>query len=200
MRCQTPFTGRQTLLASCLHLHARAHLFSFTAESVVAVNRMRHRIQFLGKTEYIRIVARIPADLEQACRRLVHNEGWELGDLYRSLILLGACGSFLTLRSSKPRDFASDSHFPSVLKQYLGRRAYAPRTGKPAKLMTVRVPTRLAHLLAAYSNLTGRLRSHTYARLLRAGLLVYVKSEQELVERLETADSRAGVSQNHRQR
>jgi hypothetical protein len=116
------------------------------------------------------------------------------------VILLGACGSFLTLCSSKPRDFASDSHFPSVLKQYLGRRAYAPRSGKPAKLMTVRVPTRLAHLLAAYSNLTGRLRSHMYARLLRAGLLVYVKSEQELVERLETADSRAGVSQNHRQR
>jgi len=161
------------------------------------VKRMHQRIQFLEKTRYSRIVARIPADLEQTCRRLVRNEGWELGDLCRSLILLGACGSFLILRSPKRQEFTSDSGFPSVLKQYLGRRAYAPRTGKRSKLITVSLPTRLAHLLAAYSNLTGRVRSHTYARLLRAGLLVYVRSEQELIDNLKAADSRASAIQNH---
>jgi len=75
------------------------------ARSLIAVSCMHERIQFLQKPRYSRIVARIPADLEQVCRRLVRNEGWELGDLFRSLILLGACGSFLTLRSSKPRGF-----------------------------------------------------------------------------------------------
>jgi len=157
---------------------------------------MHERIQFREKTKYSRIVARIPADLEQACRHLVRNEGWELGDLYRGLILLGACGSFLTLRSSKSRELASESSFPSVLKQYLGRRMYAPRTGKRSRLMTVCLPGRLAHLLVAYSNLSGRLRSHTYARLLRAGLLVYLTSERGLVDSLEAANFRASVRQN----
>lgn len=81
---------------------------------------MHERIQFREKTKYSRIVARIPTDLEQACRHLAYNEGWELGDLYRSLILLGACGSFLTLRSRKSRELPSGSSFPSLLKRYWG--------------------------------------------------------------------------------
>lgn len=180
--------------------HADKPLLRAELPHLTLRQQLRRRIQFCEKTEYVRIVARIPADLEQSCRRLARNEGWELGDLFRSLILLGACGSFLTLRSSKPQDFASDRRFLSVLKQYLGRRAYAPRTGKPSRLMTVCSPTRLAHLLAVYSNLTGRLRSHTYARLLRAGLLVYVTSQRELIDSLEAADSRASVGLNHSRR
>jgi hypothetical protein len=161
---------------------------------------MHERIQFREKTKYGRIVARIPADLEQACRHLVRNEGWELGDLYRSLILLGACGSFLTLRSRKSRESPSGSGFPSVLKQYLGRRVYAPRTGKRSTLMTVCLPKRLAYLLTEYSNLSSRLRSHTYARLLRAGLIIYLTSEHELADSLEAANSSASVRQNNDRR
>ena len=157
---------------------------------------MHERIQLREKTKYGRIVARIPADLDQACRRLVCDEGWELGDLCRGLILLGACGSFLTLRSPKFGELASESPFPRVLKQYLGRRMYAPRIGKRSRLVTVCLPRRLAHLLVAYSNLSGRLRSHTYARLLRAGLLLYLTSEQKLVDSLEAANARASTRQN----
>lgn len=151
---------------------------------------MHERIQFSEKSRYSRIVARIPADLEQACRHLVRNEGWELGDLYRGLILVGACGSFLTLRPPKPREPRSGSEFPSTLKQYLGKQMYAPRTGKRSRLITVSLPERLADLLVKYSSLSGRLRSHTYARLLRAGLLVYLTSERALVESIEAADPR----------
>jgi hypothetical protein len=39
--------------------------------------------------------------------------------------------------------------------------------------MTVRLPTGVARMLALYSKLIARLRSHAYTRLLRAGLLMW---------------------------
>jgi hypothetical protein len=165
--------------------------------SVVALNRMRQRIQLPEKGEYSRIVARVPADLEQACRRLANSEGWRLGDLCRSLIVLGACGSYLTLHSSEPQQRMSDGRFSSVLKEYLGARAYAPRTGRRSKLITVRLPTGVARSLVLYSRLVSTMRSHVYARLLRAGLLMYLKSEQRLAESLQTASPRVGAEANH---
>jgi len=98
---------------------------------------MRQRIQFPEKGKYGRITARIPADLEQACNRLASSEGWELGDLYRSLIVLGACGSYLTLRPPERHEQTSGARFSSVVKQYLGGRVYAPRTGRRSRIITV---------------------------------------------------------------
>ena len=160
---------------------------------------MHECIQLREKGKYSRIVARIPADLDLACRHLAHNEGWGLGDLHRSLILVGACGSFLTLRPPRYREPLSGSSFPSMLRQYLGKRMYAPRTGKRSRLITVSLPRRVADLLAKYSSLSGRLRSHTYARLLRAGLIVYLTSEQELLRAI-AASNRVTVGQNHARR
>jgi len=168
--------------------------------SVVVLNRMRQRIQLPERDGYIRIVARVPADLEHACRCLANGEGWALGDLCRSLIVLGACGSYLTLRSSEPQQPISDGRFSSVLKQYLGAQAYAPRTGRRSKLITVRLPTGVARSLILYSGLVSRLRSHVCARLLRAGLLMYLKSEQRLAESLQAASPRAGADANHDRR
>jgi hypothetical protein len=167
---------------------------------VVALNRMRQRIQRSERDEYSRIVARVPADLEQACRCLANSEGWTLGDLCRSLIVLGACGSYLTLRSSEHQQPVSDGRSSSVLKEYFGARAYAPRTGRRSKLITVRLPTGVARSLILYSRLVSRLRSHVYARLLRAGLLMYLKSEQRLAESLQTAGPRVGADANHDRR
>jgi hypothetical protein len=160
---------------------------------------MHERIQLREKAKYSRIVARIPADLDKACRHLALSEGWGLGNLHRSLILVGACGSFLTLRPPRSGERLSGGSFPSVLRQYLRKRMYAPRTRKRSKLITVCLPKRVADLLAQYSSLSGRLRSHTYARLLRAGLLVYLTSEQELFRALAASD-RVTVDQNHQRR
>ena len=161
---------------------------------------MRQRIQLPERNEYSRIVVRIPADLEQACRRLANTEGWALGDLCRSLIVLGACGSYLTLRPSEPQQPISNGGFSSVLKEYLGARAYAPRTGRRSKLITVRLPTGVARSLLLYSRLVSTLRSHVYARLLQAGLLMYLKSQQRLAESLQAAGPRVGTDANHDRR
>jgi len=161
---------------------------------------MRQRIQLPERDEYSRIVARVPADLEHACRRLANGEGWALGDLCRCLIVLGACGSYLTLRSSEPPQPMPDGRFSSVLKEYLGARAYSPRTGRRSKLITVRLPTGVARSLILYSRLVSTLRSHVYARLLRAGLLMYLKSEQRLAASLQTASPRARADANHGRR
>jgi hypothetical protein len=161
------------------------------------LNRMRQRIQLPEKNEYSRIVARVPADLERACRRLANGEGWALGDLCRNLIVLGACGSYLTLRPPEPQRPTSDNCFSSVAKEYLGARAYAPRTGRRSELMTVRLPTGVGRSLILYSKLTSRLRSHVYTRFLQAGLLMYLKSEQCLAESLQTASPRGGADANH---
>jgi len=163
---------------------------------VIALNRMRQRIQLPERDEYVRIVARVPADLEHACRHLARSEGWILGDLCRSLIVLAACGSYLTLRSSEPSYSMSNGRSSSVLEQYLGARAYAPRSGRRSKLITVRLPAGVARMLALYSKLMARLRSHVYARFLQAGLLMYLTSEQRLIQSLKAASPRAGVATN----
>ena len=74
---------------------------------------------------------------------------------------------------------------------------YAARIGKRSRLMTVSLPKRLADLLVEYSSLSGGLRSHTYARLLRADLLVCLTSERALFDRLETADAEPRRLLNH---
>jgi len=158
---------------------------------------MRQRIQFAEKGKYGRVAARIPADLERTCKRLSSSEGWGLGDLYRSLIVLGACGSYLTLRSSEPDENRSDTHFPSLMKQYFGGRVYAPGTGRRSRIMTLYLPTGVARWLDLYSKLTSELRSHVYARFLRAGLLIYLTSVQRLAEKLEAAGPRANVERHH---
>ena len=185
-----------TLHVSSLCSEAVALLLIFATVSGIALNRMRQRIQLTERDEYVRIVARVPADLEHACRRLARSEGWILGDLCRSLIVLAACGSYLTLRSSEPTQPLSDGHSSGVLEQYLGARAYAPRTGRRSKLITVRLPTGVARMLALYSKLMARLRSHVYTRFLRAGLLMYLTSEQRLAESLKAASPRASVGAN----
>jgi len=157
---------------------------------------MRQRIQFLEKARYTRIVARIPADLERACTRLSGRQGWELGDLYRSLILLGACGSYLTLRSLKPSGPTPDNRFSGVLERYFGGRAYAPRTGRRSKIMTAYLPIGVARSLALYSKLTSKLRSHVYTRFLQAGLLIYLTCEQRLAEALRASGPRASADTN----
>jgi len=164
------------------------------------LNRMRQRIQLPERDQYSRIVVRIPADLDQACRRLAKSEGWELGDICRSLVVLGACGSYLTLRPPEPQRPTSDNRFSSVAKEYLGARAYAPRTGRCSKLMTVRLPTGVARSLILYSKLTSRLRSHVYTRFLQAGLLMYLESEQRLAESLQKLGPRVGADANHDRR
>jgi hypothetical protein len=92
----------------------------------------------------------------------------------------------------------SNDRFSSVLKEYLGAQAYAPRTGRRSKVMAVRLPTGVARMLALYSRLVASLRSHVYTRLLRAGLLMYLTSEQRLAESLKAASPSVGVGANHR--
>jgi len=158
---------------------------------------MRQRIQFPEKARYTRIVARIPADLQRACSCLSQSQGWGLGDLYRSMILLGACGSYLTLRSAKASaKRMPDSRFSGVLERYLGGRAYAPRTGRRSKIMTAYLPIGVARSLALYSKLTSKLPSHVYARFLRGGLLIYLTCEQRLAEALGASSPRVSDDTN----
>jgi hypothetical protein len=113
------------------------------------------------------------------------------------LIVLGASGSYLTLHSSQHPYSMSNGRSPSVLKQYLGARAYAPRIGRRSKLITIRLPTGVARMLALYSKLMTRLRSHVYARFLQAGLLIYLTSEQCLVESHNATSTRTDMPANH---
>jgi hypothetical protein len=75
-----------------------AQLFSHDRGHIIRLGCMRERIRFRERAKNSLIAARIRIDLDQACTHLVRNEGWGLGDLYRNLILHGACGYFLTFR------------------------------------------------------------------------------------------------------
>lgn len=71
-----------------------------------------------------------------------------------------------------------------------------PRTGKASKIARVSLPTGVLRSLDRYSNLTGSLRSQTFARLLRAGLLVYFESKRRLLANLGAEDSTVSAHQD----
>jgi hypothetical protein len=83
-------------------------------------------------TGRVRIVAKVPTNLEYARRRLARTEGWALAALCRMLIMLGTRGSYLILRSSELPCSMSNGYSTDVLEQYLGARAYALHVEDPA--------------------------------------------------------------------
>ena len=142
-----------------------------------------------SKPAYWRCSLRLSRFMAAHCRRLAIREGWEIADLARMLICLGAIASFLSLREQETAESfkrrAIMSETVTVLDSVLGRPSRRPHAlpgiGE-SELLTVRLPLGLSRIVAAYANTSGRSVNHALRIFLERGLIMYMKGENNLLE------------------
>jgi hypothetical protein len=116
-------------------------------------------------------------------------EHWELSDLARMLICLGASGSFLRLgdpeASERFKTLAKVGPALHELDAALGRprrRPYAsPGTGR-SDLIALRLPRGLSEIITTYARTRGSSRNEVMAMFLEHGLIIYLKAENILLK------------------
>jgi hypothetical protein len=142
----------------------------------------------------IRVSSNIAAYIEQ----IAIKEHWEVSDLARMLICLGASGSFLRLgdpeASERFKTLAKVGPALGALDVTLGkpsRRPYAsPGTGG-SDLVALRLPRGLSGIITTYARTRGSSRNEVMAMFLERGLIIYLKAEKILLETICSISSEA---------
>jgi hypothetical protein len=126
---------------------------------------------------------RIPKLRLAYCRKRALEEGWELSDLVRMLICLGATIYFLRLRNPEALEnfmrLATLHRASSVLDMTLGRprgHRNEPKHGNTT-LVPVHLPKGFYALVSNYSATTGASRNALLSRFLDAGYIFYSLGE-----------------------
>ena len=133
----------------------------------------------------VRVSALIAAHIERVATR----EHWEVSDLARMLICLGASGSFLRLGDPEATDrfktLAKVRPALDALDAALGkpsRRPYAlPGTGG-SDLVALSLPRGLLEIVTTYARTRGSSRNEVMAMFLERGLIIYLKSKNILLK------------------
>jgi hypothetical protein len=133
----------------------------------------------------IRVSALIAAYIEQ----IAITEHWEVSDLARILICLGASGSFLSLgdpeASERFKTLAKTGRTLNALDATLGKASHSPhalpRVGR-SELVALRLPRGLSGIITTYARTRGSSRNEVLAMFLERGLIIYLKAENILLE------------------
>jgi hypothetical protein len=122
-------------------------------------------------------------------RGLAAREGWELADLARVLICLGAAFSFLTLEdletAKRFRTIASVSKMLPMLDAALhkpSRRSRAANGIARTELLALRLPRGLCGIITTYASTRGNARNEVLTWFLERGLIIYMKGENALLQ------------------
>ena len=115
-------------------------------------------------------------------------EGWQLADLARVLICLGAAFSFLTLEDPETakrfKTIASVSKMLSMLDAALHtptRRSRAANGIARTELLALRLPRGLCGINTTYASTRGNARNEVLTWFLERGLIIYMKGENALL-------------------
>jgi hypothetical protein len=133
----------------------------------------------------IRVSSNIAAYVEQIAIR----EHWEVSDLARMLICLGASGSFLRLgdpeASERFKTLAKVRPALHALDATLGkpsRRPYASLGTGRSDLVALSLPRGLSGIITAYAGTRSSSRNEVMAMFLERGLIIYLKAENILLK------------------
>ena len=125
------------------------------------------------------------------CRKRALEEGWQLSELARMLICLGATLYFLRLRNPKAleqfRLLATMNRAYGALDTALGRRRGGrnePKHMGRTTLLPTHLPRGLYDLVSAYSATTGISRNALLSRFLEAGFIIYMLGQNALLKTL----------------
>jgi hypothetical protein len=116
-------------------------------------------------------------------------EHWEVSDLARMLVCLGASGTFLRLgdpeASERFKAMACISRTLNSLDAKMGKASHTPHS-RPgigrSELIALRLPRGLAGIITTYARTRGSSRNAMLAMFLQHGLITYLKAENILVE------------------
>lgn len=135
---------------------------------------------------YPAVTVRVSNQVATQCKDLAQNFGWQLADLMRTLISVGAVFAFLTHKNPEREEAASilldglKIARPSMALSM--QRPYALRIqGRKSTLLTMSLPDSLCDLITLYANEIGASRNETYYKLLQHGLLIYLKAQTLLL-------------------
>ncbi len=139
---------------------------------------------------YLRVTIRLPKAVVGQCEHLAMEFGWELADLLRTLICIGATFVFLTAKSPERHESAEKLlgglEIVTLSRSFslrLTKRNYAFRLwGHQSTLLSVSLPKSVCDLVGVYADLKKASRNQTYHKLLLQGLIAYFRAQASLLE------------------
>jgi hypothetical protein len=138
---------------------------------------------------YWRCSIRISAMIAVHIERIATREHWEVSDLARTLICLGASGSFLRLgdpeASERFKALARTGQTLNAIDATLGKASRSPHASPEigrSELIALRLPRGLAGIITTYARTRGSSRNAMLTMFLQHGLIIYLKAENILLE------------------
>jgi hypothetical protein len=134
--------------------------------------------------------------------RLALSEGWEISDLTRSLIVLAATTTWLTLTNQKNLDVLREIAALGRMRSALGslvpgdvqRRPYPiTRSSGDSDVLTLILPDKFAEFLQSFAAAKMVSKNDLCRSLLTKGLLLYFAAEQRLLRALQSQRTQAGA-------
>lgn len=142
-----------------------------------------------SKPAYWRCSLRLSRFTVAYCGQLAIRDGWEVADLARTLICIGAVVSFLSLKKGETverfKKRAMLRRTLGALDSVLGhpiRRPYAYAGIGQSELLTVRLPPGLSRTIRDYVNASSMSMNHVLGVFLQHGLIIYMKGENSLLD------------------
>ena len=141
---------------------------------------------------YHAVTVRIPSKIAKQCKDLANVLKWQLADLQRTLICIGAVFALLGDRSHESEQAAVALLGGLELLKPLNSFALKPRErpyarrmiGRSSTLLTLNLPDSLCEIVTIYSTKMKASRNQTYCKLLEQGLLVYLKAQMYILNHL----------------
>ena len=123
--------------------------------------------------------------------KIALEDGWQLSDLVRTIVVLGASANWLVLEGME-KEWALRRDELKSISEKLGnmlpaarrRRPYAPRTSQDTDVITLILPNALAQRIESYAAAHRLSKNDLCRKLLTEGLMLYLTSERNLLQAL----------------
>jgi hypothetical protein len=133
---------------------------------------------------YVHVTIRVPEPLARQVRELAKFSGWQLADLQRTLICLGATFFILSCGTEASEEAATTLmggmkllRFSRSFRIAFRRRPYAFRHHTKSMFATLSLPGSVCEVIAAHAEFRHVARNQVYNKFLQQGLLIYLKAQ-----------------------
>lgn len=144
---------------------------------------------------YRRWSVRLSCSTLAQIKRLALDEGWEISDLVRALVVLAATVTWLGLDKPKNLDALREISALGQMRDALERGLLSMRTHRPypavrgnqdTYVMTLILPTGVANLIESLAAAKIVSKNDSVSGLLTKGLILYMTGEHRLLEALQS--------------
>ena len=139
---------------------------------------------------YRRWSIRLPSSTLIELAKIALDDGWQLSDLVRTLVVLGASANWLGLEEMEEglRRLDELGKISETLGTMMpltgGRRPYAPRASQETEVVTLILPDAIAQMIESYAGAHRFSRNGLCDKLLTEGLMIYLTGERNLLQAL----------------